>query len=88
MTTPTLTIYIANWCPHCRAALAYLKENRIPHIPMDMDSASPAIVKKIDEVNNGSWVVPTLECRGKWIPGKPFTPELFEADLKKLGVMK
>jgi len=87
MTGPTLTIYIAHWCPHCRAALTYLKENRISHIPVDMDSAPPAVVKKVDEVNNGSWVVPTLECRGKWIGGRPFSREGFEADLKKLGVI-
>ena len=84
----TLHIYAARWCPHCRAALKYLNESGIKFIEHDMDSIAPEDEKKVIAANGGDdWVVPTLECEGKWIPGKPFEKKRFEADLKTLGIL-
>jgi mycoredoxin len=84
----TLHIYMANWCPHCRAALKYLGESGIKFVQHDMDRISPEEEKKVIDANGGDdWVVPTLECEGKWIPGRAFRKERFEADLKTLGVL-
>ena len=79
-------VYAADWCPHCQKAVAFLKSQNIPFKYIDMDKASPDIIRKIDEVKGGEWVVPTLEYRGKWIPGKAFDENEMRKDLQILGI--
>ncbi len=82
-----LNVYAADWCPHCRAAIAFLKKNGIPFRVIDMDSADPETVACIVKVNGGDdWVVPTLEYNGKWCPGEIFNEVKFADDLRKIGI--
>jgi mycoredoxin len=87
MGKPVLNVYAASWCPHCRAAEAWLRENKIPFVRHEMEEQPPEIENKIIEVNGGDdWVVPTLEFNGAWRPGKTFDAEGLRRDLQKLGV--
>lgn len=82
-----LNVYTTFWCPHCIKTEKYLKDHHIPYTPIDMDTATPEVVKKISEVNDGEWVVPTLEFNGSWRKGKVFIESELHADLQKMGVI-
>jgi len=83
-----LTVYAVSWCPHCVAMVEFLKEINIEYRYVDMDSADPETEKAVIKVNGGTdWVVPTLECGGKWIKGKSFSRKQAEKDLKELGLL-
>jgi mycoredoxin len=83
-----LQLFSLNMCPHCRAAIHWLEEHRIPFDYREVEEQSPEILQKIIDVNGGGdWVVPTLEYNGKWIPGEVFRPARFEKHLKELGVI-
>ncbi len=60
----TLKLYGADWCPDCRRAKAYLKENNIDFefIDVDLDKDATALVEKI---NNGKRIIPTVDLNGK-----------------------
>ncbi|RZN83331.1 MAG: pyridine nucleotide-disulfide oxidoreductase [Winogradskyella sp.] len=60
----TLKLYGADWCPDCRRAKAYLKENNIDFdfIDVDLDKNATALVEKI---NNGKRIIPTIDLNGK-----------------------
>ncbi len=82
-----LNVYAAEWCPHCRATMEYLRSNNIPFEYHNIEKQSEKVLNKIIEVNGGDdWVVPTLEYNGKWRPGKVFNPEELEHDIKKMGL--
>ena len=70
---------------HCIAHIR-IEGNEATFKYIDMDKASPDIIRKIDEVNGGEWVVPTLEYKGKWIPGKAFDEDEMRKDLQILGI--
>ncbi|MEM9527209.1 MAG: FAD-dependent oxidoreductase [Bacteroidota bacterium] len=61
MNTPKL--YGADWCPDCRRAKAYLKENGIEFdfVDVDLDAEATALVEKI---NNGKRIIPTITLLG------------------------
>lgn len=83
-----LKVYIATWCPHCTAALQYLKEETIPFEAIDIEQQPTEVVQKVIDVNGGlDWVVPTLEYNGQWRKGKVFNAQGFNADLITLGVI-
>lgn len=84
-----LNIYAASWCPHCRRAIEFFKENQIEYNYIDMETQPEPVVKKVVEVNGGDdWVIPTLEYNGRWEKGKVFNAEELRKDLIKLGVLK
>ncbi len=57
-------MYGADWCPDCRRAKAFLKENNISydHIDVDLDKEA---TKKVENINNGKRIIPTLIIDGK-----------------------
>ena len=59
----TLRLYGADWCPDCRRAKAYLKENNIPFdfIDVDLDESATRLVETI---NNGKRIIPTIDLNG------------------------
>lgn len=59
-----ITMYGADWCPDCRRAKAFLKENNISydHIDVDLDKEA---TKKVENINNGKRIIPTLIIDGK-----------------------
>ena len=82
-----LTVYAAKWCPHCTKTVEYLKQNQIEFEYIEIENQPETIIQKIIAVNGGDdWVVPTLEFKGKWRPGKIYNEMELALDLKQLGV--
>jgi len=54
-----IQFYGADWCPDCRRAKAYLKENNIDYdfIDVDLDEAA---TKKVESINKGKRIIPTV----------------------------
>lgn len=59
-----IQLYGADWCPDCRRAKAYFKENNISYkfIDVDLDEAA---TKKVESINNGKRIIPTVIINGK-----------------------
>ncbi len=62
-----IQLYGADWCPDCRRAKAYLKENNIQYEFIDVDLDESA-TKRVESINNGKRIIPTVI-----INGKPYT---------------
>ena len=62
-----IQLYGADWCPDCRRAKAYLKENNIQYEFIDVDLDQSA-TKRVESINNGKRIIPTII-----INGKPYT---------------
>ncbi|MFK7772694.1 MAG: FAD-dependent oxidoreductase [Saprospiraceae bacterium] len=62
-----IQLYGADWCPDCRRAKAYLKENNIQYEFIDVDLDENA-TKRVESINNGKRIIPTII-----INGKPYT---------------
>lgn len=82
-----LKVYAADWCPHCRRTVEWLKEQKIAFDYIDMDKIDAVTEALVTKANGGDdWVVPTLEFRGQWRPGQFFNAEKLAADLAAWGV--
>tara|TARA_B100000809_G_C15137276_1_gene531234 strand:- start:4213 stop:5619 length:1407 start_codon:yes stop_codon:yes gene_type:complete len=55
----TITLYGADWCPDCRRAKAFLKDNDIEYTFIDVDLDKEATAK-VEKINNGKRIIPTL----------------------------
>lgn len=60
----TIVLYGADWCPDCRRAKAFLKENNIKYEFIDVDLDQEA-TKKVESINNGKRIIPTIIINGK-----------------------
>jgi thioredoxin reductase (NADPH) len=54
-----ITLYGADWCPDCRRAKAFLKENNIEYTFIDVDLDKDATAK-VEKINNGKRIIPTV----------------------------
>ncbi|QXP65799.1 FAD-dependent oxidoreductase [Polaribacter sp. AHE13PA] len=59
-----ILLYGADWCPDCRRAKTYLKENNIDFTFVDVDLDKEATAK-VEAINNGKRIIPTLIIREK-----------------------
>ncbi|MDY7396093.1 glutaredoxin domain-containing protein [Aureibaculum sp. 2210JD6-5] len=59
----SIKLYGADWCPDCRRAKTFLKENDIDFefIDVDLDESATRLVEKI---NNGKRIIPTFDLNG------------------------
>ena len=59
-----IKLYGADWCPDCRRAKAFLKENNVAYefIDVDLDESATRLVESI---NKGKRIIPTLIINGK-----------------------
>lgn len=55
----TIKLYGADWCPDCRRAKSYLKENNIDYTFIDVDLDQEA-TQKVEAINNGKRIIPTI----------------------------
>ncbi len=62
-----IQLYGADWCPDCRRAKAYLKENNVQYEFIDVDLDESA-TKRVESINNGKRIIPTVI-----INEKPYT---------------
>ena len=59
-----ILLYGADWCPDCRRAKTYLKENNIEFTFIDVDLDKEATAK-VEAINNGKRIIPTVIIKGK-----------------------
>ncbi len=59
-----ILLYGADWCPDCRRAKAYLKENTIEYTLIDVDLDKEATAR-VEAINNGKRIIPTVIIKGK-----------------------
>ena len=59
-----ILLYGADWCPDCRRAKTYLKENNIDFTFIDVDLDKEATAK-VEAINNGKRIIPTVIIKGK-----------------------
>ena len=60
----TLTLYGADWCPDCRRAKAFLKDNNITFTFIDVDLDKEATAR-VEAINNGKRIIPTIIYNNK-----------------------
>ncbi len=83
-----LKVYAAKWCPHCRKTVQFLEENNIMFSYIEIEEQPQEVIKIIIDANGGEdWVVPTLEFKGCWRPGKVYRENELRNDLKEMGVI-
>jgi len=59
-----IVFYGADWCPDCRRAKAYLKENNIEYRFVDVDIDESA-TRRVEAINKGKRIIPTIIIDGK-----------------------
>ena len=59
-----ILLYGADWCPDCRRAKNFLKENNITYTFIDVDLDKEATAK-VEAINNGKRIIPTVIIKGK-----------------------
>lgn len=58
--TPAPVVYSAEWCGHCVRLKAQLDREGIAYDEVDVD-ATPAALAKLEALNGGEWIIPTVE---------------------------
>lgn len=53
-------VYSAEWCGHCVRLKAQLEREGISYQEVDVDAA-PAALAKLEALNGGEWIIPTVE---------------------------
>jgi thioredoxin reductase (NADPH) len=59
-----IKLYGADWCPDCRRAKAFLKENNVTYEFIDVDLDESA-TKLVEVINKGKRIIPTIIINGK-----------------------
>lgn len=54
-----IKLYGADWCPDCRRAKSYLKENNVNYSFIDVDLDKDA-TSRVEAINNGKRIIPTI----------------------------
>lgn len=54
-----IVLYGADWCPDCRRAKAFLRENEMNFLHVDVDK-DPDAADKVTQLNKGKRIIPTL----------------------------
>jgi glutaredoxin 3 len=85
---PPITLYSVAWCPHCRAAKDYLTSHNIPFSNRDVELDSKAYDDLTVKYESSGVPVVVLGSGENEVVLKGFTPELFEASLKKVQLKK
>jgi thioredoxin reductase (NADPH) len=56
---PTLTVYGASWCPHCKRVKRFLAAHRIPYDNVDIGD-HPEAIEHLKELQGGKQIIPTV----------------------------
>ena len=63
---PKVVIYVTNWCPYCKKAMAYFQAKGIPFTAQDIET-DPAAAQRFQQF--GARGVPLVVINGKPIAG-------------------
>jgi glutaredoxin len=78
--SPAVILYATAWCPACRSAREYMRENGIPFVEKDIEkdqSAATELLEKARRAGISATGVPVLDVRGTLMQG--FNPERLRA---------
>ncbi len=56
---PTVTVYSAPWCPHCKRVKKFLAAHRVPYDVVDLDEDAQAI-ERLKAIQDGGQIIPTV----------------------------
>jgi len=56
---PTLTVYGAPWCPHCKRVKKFLASHRVRYENIDIDE-HPEAIEHLKELQGGGQIIPTV----------------------------
>jgi glutaredoxin-like YruB-family protein len=85
---PQIVLYSVSWCPHCREAKEYLAKNNIPFTNRDVEQDAQAMTLLSDKYKSQSIPVIVFGTGQNEIVMFGFTPEAFQANLKKAQAKK
>jgi len=85
---PQIVLYSVAWCPHCKEAKEYLTKNTIPFINRDVEVDEQAMEDLTGKYKSQGVPVIVIGTGKDEIVVKGFTPELFQASLKKAQTKK
>lgn len=85
---PQIVLYSVAWCPHCKEAKEYLTKNTIPFINRDVEVDEQAMTELTEKYKSQGVPVIVIGTGKDEIVVKGFTPELFQASLKKAQTKK
>src|SRR2546425_12309671 len=74
-------VYGTNWCPDCKRSKKFLGEHRIPYVWLNVEQDAAAM-KRIEELNNGKQIIPTIVFEDGDVLAEPSNAELAQ----KLGI--
>jgi thioredoxin reductase (NADPH) len=57
-------LYGADWCPDCRRAKAFLRENEVNFMHVDVDKV-PGATEEVTRLNSGKRIIPTIIINGE-----------------------
>ncbi len=81
MPDANITLYGAPWCPDCKRSKQFLGEQRVPYQWVDIDDDEDGR-RRVQEVNNGRQIIPTIVFQDGSILVEPTNAEL----AAKLGI--
>jgi mycoredoxin len=53
-------VYSATWCGYCHRLKEQLDRAGVAYRQIDVDE-DPSVLPKLEELNNGEWIIPTVE---------------------------
>ena len=56
---PTVTVYGAPWCPHCKRVKKFLAAHRVPYDVIDLDE-DPKGIERLKALQDGGQIIPTV----------------------------
>ena len=83
MSTETITVYGASWCPDCKRSKTFLGEQRVPFHFIDLEE-SPEAAEIVESYNDGKRIIPTIVFPDGSILVEPSNEELAD----KLGLKR
>jgi len=85
---PMIVLYSVSWCPHCRAAKEYFTRNNIPFTNHDVEQDAQAMSLLTDKYKSQSIPMIVLGTGANEVVMHGFSPETFQANLKKAQAKK
>jgi len=56
---PTITVYGAPWCPHCKRVKRFLAAHRVPYDNVDIEDR-PEAIERLKELQGGGQIIPMV----------------------------
>ncbi len=78
--TPSVELYVTNWCPYCKVARNFFLSKGIPFKEYDIDKDKDAALRKY-KLDKGGAGVPFVVINGRGIRG--YSKEAYEEALKQ-----